>query len=392
MKRMMRFLLLCIFALMMVSSVFAQEGPTRVSDQVTGGRIVFDTTFVRFYGMSGWNNVPGHKQYVRNLSSWLQHGQDGSQNILFYNTYRGYGYSNSYFQANAPVVLRANGDTVTVTTRTATPVLTEALLSEYDQLWIINGQANSSGTFSAAELDAVAAFLNDGHGVLLISDHANRPGWDKTWATDVGQVAGLFGVSYQGYINRYYPMTVSEPDFDTGHPIWDGVNAVWGGTDSEIVTENPAVQIIAAPNGSPMVAVLEVEAPKVDIDIKPNSCPNPLNVRNHGVIPVAILGSEDVDVNMIDIASLSLEGVSPIRVAVEDVASPPANGCSTAGADGYDDLVLKFDKGEVVEAIHSALGRTVSDGEELILSLTADLSDSKTVAGEDVVVIRKKGK
>ena len=36
------------------------------------------------------------------------------------------------------------------------------------------------------------------------------------------------------------------------------------------------------------------------IDIKPGSDPNCININGHGVIPVAILGSEDFDVSLVD--------------------------------------------------------------------------------------------
>ena len=51
----------------------------------------------------------------------------------------------------------------------------------------------------------------------------------------------------------------------------------------------------------------------VGIDIKPGSCPNPLNVKSKGVLPVAILGSEDVNVLEIVPTSIELAGVGAIR-------------------------------------------------------------------------------
>ena len=58
------------------------------------------------------------------------------------------------------------------------------------------------------------------------------------------------------------------------------------------------------------------------IDIKPQSCPNPLNVKKKGVLPVAILGTADFDVNEVDPATVELEGVAPLRWDWEDVATP----------------------------------------------------------------------
>jgi len=99
---------------------------------------------------------------------------------------------------------------------------------------------------------------------------------------------------------------------------------------------------------------------EVPIDIKPTSCPNPLNTKSNGVIPVAILGTEDFDVSVIDPATVLLEGVSPLRWALEDVATPyePYVGkedcyddCNEFGPDGYIDLTLKFDTQELLGVI-----------------------------------------
>ncbi len=148
---------------------------------------------------------------------------------------------------------------------------------------------------------------------------------------------------------------------------------------------------------SPVLADLTVEPSLiiVAVDIHPTSCPNPLNVKSKGVIPVAILGAVDFDVTQINPASVRLEGVAPLRWALEDVAAPylpllgkqGAYACTTDGPDGFLDLTLKFDAQEVV----SALG-LVNDGDILILSLTGELINGTPIMGEDIVKIIKKGK
>jgi len=133
------------------------------------------------------------------------------------------------------------------------------------------------------------------------------------------------------------------------------------------------------------------------IDIKPQSCPNPLNVKKKGVLPVAILGTEDIDVTQIDPATIELEGVAPLRWDWEDVATPfePFLGkedcmedCTTDGPDGWLDLTLKFDAQEVVAALGA-----VEDGECWVLTLTGNLLGGTPIEfGEDVIIIIKKGK
>ena len=141
------------------------------------------------------------------------------------------------------------------------------------------------------------------------------------------------------------------------------------------------------------VTFAEPPAP-IAVDVLPRGCPNPLRVASNGLLPVAILGSADVDVSTIDVASLRLEGVAPARSAIEDVATPfePLTGkenaldCNNLGPDGYADLALKFDRQQVI----AALGGAIADGQVVILHLTGSFSSDvggDDLRGEDVVVI-----
>jgi hypothetical protein len=123
----------------------------------------------------------------------------------------------------------------------------------------------------------------------------------------------------------------------------------------------------------------------VAVDIKPMSWPNPLNVRDKGLLPVAILGTEDFDVTQIDPATILLEGVSPLRWALQDVGT---EGDPLLGPDGFIDLTLKFD----AQAMVAVLG-PVNDGDVVVLHLTGNLKEEfggTPIEGEDVVVIIKK--
>jgi hypothetical protein len=127
-----------------------------------------------------------------------------------------------------------------------------------------------------------------------------------------------------------------------------------------------------------------------EFDIKPQSCPNPLNVKSKGKIPVAILGMSEFDVMNIDPATLLLEGIAPIRWAIEDVATPLVGGeqcdCTTDGSDGFDDLTLKFNTQELVAALGS-----INNGDELELFITGYLLDGTPIEGSDCVIIKAKG-
>ena len=125
---------------------------------------------------------------------------------------------------------------------------------------------------------------------------------------------------------------------------------------------------------------------QVEVDINPGSCPNPVNVKSRGVLPVAILGTADVNVLDIDPASIELAGVGAIRSSYEDVAGPIANAnecnCIETGPDGYTDLTLKFETEKIVEAIGE-----VNNGDVLTLKLTGSLFCETPINGTDCVVI-----
>jgi len=138
--------------------------------------------------------------------------------------------------------------------------------------------------------------------------------------------------------------------------------------------------------------VLEKVAPPppgefVDFDIHPTSWPNPINANTGGVVPAAILGTVSFDVTTIDPSTLLLEGVAPIRWAVEDVARPAGGDgeCNDTeeGPDGFDDLTLKFDTRELVAALGS-----VYDGDALTLTIIGKCFDGQDLKGDDCVIIK----
>lgn len=108
------------------------------------------------------------------------------------------------------------------------------------------------------------------------------------------------------------------------------------------------------------------------LDIRPRTCPNEVDVGGRGVLSATILGTDGFDVIEVDVASVRLLGVAPIRTALEDVATPvqPAIGgengprCTDEGPDGLLDLSLKFDLQEVVRAVEAILGSGLDDLEE----------------------------
>ncbi|MHC4374508.1 MAG: right-handed parallel beta-helix repeat-containing protein, partial [Planctomycetota bacterium] len=108
-------------------------------------------------------------------------------------------------------------------------------------------------------------------------------------------------------------LTTASPCIDAGSN--DLIGRDWADLDGDGITEDETVPYDLdgnrrIENDSVDVGAYEfVEtAIPVAVDIKPQSCPNRLNVKSKGVFDVAISGTDDFDVRDIDLAAVSLEG------------------------------------------------------------------------------------
>lgn len=137
-----------------------------------------------------------------------------------------------------------------------------------------------------------------------------------------------------------------------------------------------------------------VKTLNISIDVNPRKCPNEVSTKGNGAVQIAICGSDVLNVEDIDIASIEVLGCKPVRSKYGDVATPVSGSplqedclCNSNGADGYLDLILKFDKQDIIGAIGE-----VQDGDYVILTLTGSLKDGTPIEGTDCVRIIKKGK
>lgn len=138
----------------------------------------------------------------------------------------------------------------------------------------------------------------------------------------------------------------------------------------------------------------------VTLDIRPGGCPNPLNVKSKGVVPMAIVGSESFDVTEIDIESLVLsraDGIGGVvapflgplghGAMIEDVATLFAGelcACHELLGDGIDDLTLKFSTSDLVEVLElDSLPRQAV----VTLTLSGSLYDGTAFAASDCMTI-----
>lgn len=145
--------------------------------------------------------------------------------------------------------------------------------------------------------------------------------------------------------------------------------------------------------GRQHVVITVANALEVPFDIHPTSCPNPINRSRCSVIPAAICGFDGFDVHEIDISTLNIQGVYPIRYAFEDVVTPyyPFIGkeldkmsCTTDGPDGFKDLTLKFDNLQISDII-----RGYNKNDVVRLTIEGNLKSGTPIIGEDIIIIVK---
>jgi hypothetical protein len=153
-------------------------------------------------------------------------------------------------------------------------------------------------------------------------------------------------------------------------------------------------------------AVTSVFACGIPVDIHPTSCPNPLNVGSNGLVPAAMLGTENRDVRQINlIRGVVLFGyvgtkrieVEAVKAEYEDVATPYSEGrdcsdeysCNENGPDGYEDLVLKFPmQGSDGKPGVADLLEGMENGETRCLEIQAFTFGGQRWHGEDVVIVK----
>lgn len=149
----------------------------------------------------------------------------------------------------------------------------------------------------------------------------------------------------------------------------DGTEATTSLAEGNGLTFEPDTFIITAPenNVDTIVVLLDEEeislAPggsvsMVNIDIKPGSDPNSINLGSRGVVLVAILTTDDFDASTVDPQTVDLAGSFALRWSLEDV-----------DADGDLDMVLKIatqDLDLAQDSTQAALTGETIDGFQII--------------------------
>lgn len=139
---------------------------------------------------------------------------------------------------------------------------------------------------------------------IVITYHAINANTATMFATINGVQQGLYTGGWKDAQPEFYPFGRSFSGDMTQMQVFYGR----GGGDGTVVISD-----ITATG-----CLYEFE---VDIDIKPGSDPNSINLKSKGVVPVAVLTTDDFDASAADPATVVFAGASPVRWTAEDVDS-----------------------------------------------------------------------
>jgi hypothetical protein len=249
-------------------------------------------------------------------------------------------------------------------------------------IWLTNGIRFSNRGWNAA-LNACNNLADDG---AALTDGSLAGDWRLPNIWELGSLSDFSELGPA--LPDGHPFTIS----NAGN-FWSGTTTAANGNRAWIMGMGIGKISGAAKGGSNSVWPVRDGIP-VAFDVKPGSCPNPLNVKSRGVLPVAILGSAGFDIEKIDTATIRLLGVAPICSSMEDVGTPfePYSGkedcgldCNDWGPDGWMDLTLKFRTQDMVSALGAGL-----DAGCTLLTITGNLKEEYNgtpFQGEDVVLI-----
>ena len=171
--------------------------------------------------------------------------------------------------------------------------------------WTLGGSGISTAASFTVSLAAgtytYTLTVDDGNGEtatddVLVTVVADTEAPAITAPDDVTVYANVAG----GFSGDIGSASVSD-DCDTDPDVSNDAPAVFGLGSTEVTW----TATDAASNSASATQIVTVEAYPVIVDIKPGNDHNPVNPRNKGVIPVAILTTDDFDALTIDVGSLS---------------------------------------------------------------------------------------
>ena len=289
------------------------------------------------------------------------------------------------------------------------PVFTERIISTaHDWRDVVVADLDDDGdtdVLSTAGLDELVVwFENDGESPPVFTEHVISVGLDfpaPMVVADIDNDTDLdvaVGSGNSDSLVLWYESDGGSPPLFTEHVIAMGVEGPDGlfaidldaDGDTDVLSSSTLDSTIAwYENGSAVELA-------VALDIKPGSCPNSFNRKSHGVLPVALVGTESFDVMDIDLGTVQLSRsdgvggfVDAILPAFEDAATVfdgELCDCHELGGDGVVDLSIKFPSPLVTSELQLD---EFSKNDLVPLDVTGVLLDGTAFRGSDCIRIVK---
>jgi len=170
-------------------------------------------------------------------------------------------------------------------------------------------------------------------------------GWDEYGNPRALTVLDITEDGNLGFVaNGWWPVSGNELlviDTDPASPDFHTILAVIevGEVPYGVVVQPLPVAEAYVANGDGTVSVIGLSIIPVDIDIKPGSYPNSINLGSNGNVPVAIFSTDDFDATTVDPLTVILAGAS---VRIKGKGTPQAS-ASDVDEDGLLDLIVHID-------------------------------------------------
>ncbi|MDD2364842.1 MAG: permease [Desulfuromonadaceae bacterium] len=165
------------------------------SDELANnGSIVFDAALGRFSAAAA--GVKDDRHYVTNIATWLEQNSsspDGRKIIIY--TIGASGGDSSTVSAGVADVLRQAKFDVTLVDRNSSKVITNDLLTDSGQLWLLFGESARNGQLTENEIKLVSSFNGRGNGMLIAADSR---GGAFSRDSSINQLTLQYGVEFSG--------------------------------------------------------------------------------------------------------------------------------------------------------------------------------------------------
>jgi uncharacterized membrane protein YraQ (UPF0718 family) len=167
---------------------------TYSDDLASRGSVIFDAGFDRFAAAA--SGVKDDRQYVANCAAWLEQNSNSpnGNTVCIYVAGVGNKESSALVKGVADALSGAKY-TITTADRSTAPLITDKLLSNSGQLWLLFPETGDNRQLTENELKLVSSFNSRGNGMLITSGN-RQIGLPQEAA--VNQLSALYGVQFAG--------------------------------------------------------------------------------------------------------------------------------------------------------------------------------------------------